>query len=168
MSKIKLALAALLLSTSANAEFVLDGMHNLPQEEFDCLVLNSYFEARNQSSNGQMAVTNVVLNRMKDNRYPNTACEVIKQAKYHSNGAIVRHKCQFSWFCDGKSDDPKNIKQYQRMLNFSLTMLSNSYILVDITDGALFYHADYVKPSWAKTKHRTTEIGDHIFYTWDK
>ena len=54
------------------------------------------------------------------------------------------------------------------MLNFSLTMLSNSYILIDITDGALFYHADYVKPSWSKTKHRTTEIGDHIFYTWDK
>ena len=80
----------------------------------------------------------------------------------------IRHKCQFSWFCDGKSDEPKNVKEYEQMLNFSLTMLSNSYILIDITDGALFYHADYVKPSWAKTKHRTTEIGDHIFYTWDK
>ena len=81
---------------------------------------------------------------------------------------LLNIECQFSWFCDGKSDDPKNIKKYQEMLNFSLTMLSNSYILVDITDGALFYHADYVKPSWAKTKHRTTEIGDHIFYTWDR
>ena len=61
MSKIKLAIAALLLSTSANAEFVLDGMHNLPQEEFDCLVLNSYFEARNQSSNGPVSYTHLTL-----------------------------------------------------------------------------------------------------------
>ena len=65
-------------------------------------------------------------------------------------------------------DEYLNIKEYEEMLDFSLTMLSNSYILIDITDGALFYHADYVKPSWSRTKHRTTEIGDHIFYTWDK
>ena len=140
----------------------------------ECLALNMYHEARGQGTAGLLAVSSVVMNRVKDERFPNTICEVIKQAqtkpswKDKTKMIPIRDKCQFSWFCDGKSDDPKNIKQYQRMLNFSLTMLSNSYILVDITDGALFYHADYVKPSWAKTKHRTTEIGDHIFYTWDK
>mgnify|MGYP003319141580 CR=1 FL=1 len=79
----------------------------------------------------------------------------------------VKDRCQFSWFCDGKSDEPKNIKEYEEMLDFSLTMLSNSYIVIDITDGALFYHADYVKPAWAKTKIKTVEIQDHIFYRWE-
>ena len=134
-----------------------------------CLALNTYHEAKNQSMIGQVATAQVVMNRVADSRYPNTVCEVVKQGpKYKGSDVPVRHKCQFSWFCDGKSDEPRNIKEYEEMLNFSLTMLSNSYILIDITDGALFYHADYVKPSWAKTKHRTTEIGDHIFYTWDK
>ena len=40
--------------------------------------------------------------------------------------------------------------------------------VIDITDGALFYHADYVTPSWAKIKQKTTEIGDHIFYKWEE
>ena len=142
--------------------------------EATCLAKNMYYEARNQGTAGKLAVSNVVLNRVKDTRFPNTVCEVVEQGpvreSWKKNGVMypIRNKCQFSWFCDGISDEPRNIKEYEEMLNFSLTMLSNSYILIDITDGALFYHADYVKPSWSKTKHRTTEIGDHIFYTWDK
>ena len=142
--------------------------------EATCLAKNMYYEARNQGTAGRLAVSNVVFNRVRDTRFPNTVCEVVEQGpvreSWKKNGVMhpVRHKCQFSWFCDGKSDEPKNMKEYEEILDFSLTMLSNNYILIDITDGALFYHADYVKPSWAKTKHRTTEIGDHIFYTWDK
>ena len=166
MSKIKLALAALLLSTSANAEFVLDGMHNLPQEEFDCLVLNSYFEARNQSSNGQMAVTNVVLNRMKDNRYPKTACEVIKQAKYHSNGAIVRHKCQFSWFCDGLSDRPRNFDAYLHAVIVTTQALDLHDYGFDSTNGSTHYHTKSVQPYWSTTLEYITSIDDHHFYKW--
>jgi spore germination cell wall hydrolase CwlJ-like protein len=143
-------------------------------QEATCLAKNMYYEARNQGTAGRLAVSNVVLNRVKDKRFPNTVCEVVEQGpvreSWKKDGTMypIRYKCQFSWFCDGKSDTPRNIEEYKELLNFSLTMLSNTYILVDITDGALFYHADYVKPSWAKTKHRTTEIGDHIFYTWDK
>ena len=40
--------------------------------------------------------------------------------------------------------------------------------LLDITDGATHYHADYVSPAWKKSKTKTTEIGDHIFYRWEK
>jgi len=47
-------------------------------------------------------------------------------------------------------------------------MMHNDIRFVDITDGATHYHADYVSPSWAKTKTRTTEIGDHIFYRWER
>ena len=63
---------------------------------------------------------------------------------------------------------PKDKKTYNRLLEIAKSLVYDKLPFIDITDGALFYHADYVKPSWAKTKHRTTEIGDHIFYTWDK
>ena len=47
-------------------------------------------------------------------------------------------------------------------------ILSEKVILLDITDGATHYHADYVFPAWRKTKTKTVEIGDHIFYRWEK
>ena len=62
-------------------------------------------------------------------------------------------------------DKPKNLKQYNEFFNFALMIVQGKLRLLDITDGALWYHADYVKPSWAKHKKITTEIGDHIFYT---
>jgi len=80
----------------------------------------------------------------------------------------IRNKCQFSWYCDGVGDEVKDKKTYQKILDLSYLILHNDIQFVDITDGATHYHADYVKPSWAKTKTRTTEIGDHIFYRWEK
>ena len=151
-------------------------------KEVECLAKNMYYEARNQGTAGKLAVTNVVLNRVKDERFPNTICEVVKQGPTRESWKTkkdknlpdeeriyypIRHKCQFSWYCDGASDDPKNVEKYQEAYLFSLNIVDKKFHLIDITDGALFYHADYVKPSWARTKHRTTEIGDHIFYTWD-
>ncbi len=65
-----------------------------------------------------------------------------------------------------KSDTPHNKKKYKKILDLSKAILYNEISYVDITDGALFYHADHITPGWAKTKQRTTEIGDHIFYTW--
>ena len=59
-------------------------------------------------------------------------------------------------------------KTYQKILDFARLIMHNDIQFVDITDGATHYHADYVKPDWAKTKTRTTEIGDHIFYRWEK
>ena len=79
----------------------------------------------------------------------------------------IKYKCQFSWYCDGASDEPKNEEKYAEAYLLSLNIIDKKFHLIDITDGALFYHADYVRPAWARTKHRTTEIGDHIFYTWD-
>ena len=67
---------------------------------------------------------------------------------------------------DGKSDVPKNKKLYNKLEGLATDMLSGKFNLIDITDGATFYHADYVQPSWAKTKTRTVEIEDHIFYRW--
>ena len=138
----------------------------------ECLALNMYHEARNQGTAGILAVSAVVLNRVKDQRFPNSICEVIYQGpvreSWKRNGTYfpIKTKCQFVWYCDGKSDTPHDEKQYQRLLEISKAILYKDMPVVDITDGALFYHADHIKPGWARTKQRTTEIGDHIFYTW--
>ena len=72
-----------------------------------CMAFNIYHEAGNQSMIGQMAVGQVVLNRVADNRFPDTVCEVVKEAvTYKNTNKPVRWKCQFTWFCDGKKDEP--------------------------------------------------------------
>ena len=121
-----------------------------------CLALNTYHEAKNQSMIGQIATAQVVMNRVADSRYPNTVCEVVK------------HKCQFSWFCDGKSDEPRrDSKEWFKAQDYARIVLSGR-IALDVTEGATHYHATYVRPSWAKTKTRTTRIESHIFYRWEK
>ena len=134
-----------------------------------CLALNTYHEAKNQSMIGQVATAQVVMNRVADSRYPNTVCEVVKQGpKYKGSDVPVRHKCQFSWFCDGKSDEPrKDSKEWFKAKEYARIVLSGRIVL-DVTEGATHYHATYVKPSWAKTKTRTTRIEKHIFYRWEK
>ena len=135
-----------------------------------CLALNIYHEAKNQSFIGQVAVAQVVMNRVKDTRYPNTVCEVVKQGLTYKwkPSFPIKNKCQFSWWCDGKSDIPKDIKTYNRLVKIAETLIYHKVPFIDITDGALFYHADYVKPDWAKTKTKTVEIQDHIFYKWER
>ena len=78
----------------------------------------------------------------------------------------IRNRCQFSWYCDGKSDRPKQKKIYKKLLAIAESIVHNKLPFIDITDGAVFYHADYVKPAWAKTKIKTIEIQDQIFYRW--
>ena len=134
-----------------------------------CLALNTYHEAKNQSMIRQVATTQVVMNRVADSRYPNTVCEVVKQGpKYKGSDVPVRHKCQFSWFCDGKSDEPKRDSKEWRMAQEYARIVLSGRIVLDVTEGATHYHATYVKPSWAKTKTRTTRIESHIFYRWEK
>ena len=72
-----------------------------------CMAFNIYHEANNQSMLGQIAVGQVVMNRVEDSRFPDTVCEVVKQAvTYKGTDKPVLHKCQFSWYCDGKNDEP--------------------------------------------------------------
>jgi len=147
-----------------------------------CLALNMYHEARSQGTGCVFAVSAVVLNRVNDTRVPNSVCEVIYQGPirescktrqhidlpdYKRKYYPIKNRCQFSWYCDGKSDIPHNKKRYKELLDLSEAIMYNEISFVDITDGALFYHADYVTPGWAKTKQRTVEIEDHIFYRWD-
>ena len=145
----------------------------LLETAFICLALNTYHEAKNQSMIGQIATAQVVMNRVADDRYPNTVCEVVKQGPHRPSWENpekeypVRHRCQFSWYCDGKSDVPKNEKAWKKAQDVAFLVLYNR-INLDVTEGATHYHATYVRPAWARTKTRTTRIEKHIFYRWEK
>ena len=134
-----------------------------------CMAFNIYHEAGNQSMIGQMAVGQVVLNRVADDRFPDTVCEVVKQAvTYKNTNKPVRWKCQFTWFCDGKKDEPNFESKTWSLALENASILLTKTIVLDITEGATHYHATYVRPAWAKTKTRTTRIDKHIFYRWEK
>ena len=145
----------------------------LLETAFICLALNTYHEAKNQSMIGQIAVAEVVMNRVQDKRFPNSVCEVVKQGPTRPSWEDpkkeypIKHRCKFSWYCDGKSDIPNNEKAWKKAQDYAYLVLYNR-IAIDVTEGATHYHATYVKPSWAKTKTRTTRIESHIFYRWEK
>jgi spore germination cell wall hydrolase CwlJ-like protein len=145
----------------------------LLETAFICLALNTYHEAKNQSLVGQVATAQVVMNRVADDRYPNTVCEVVKQGPHRPSWENpekeypIRHRCQFSWYCDGKPDVPKNEKAWRKAQDVAFLVLYNK-INLDVTEGATHYHATYVRPAWARTKTRTTRIEKHIFYRWEK
>lgn len=133
-----------------------------------CMAANIYHEAKNQSMLGQFAVAQVVMNRVEDSRYPDTVCEVVKQGLTYRNGKVVIGKCQFSWYCDGKSDKPnRDSKAWSNAIRHASIIMTET-INIDVTDGATHYHASYVRPAWAKTKKRTTRIDKHIFYRWER
>lgn len=129
--------------------------------ELRCLALNIYFEARSEGEKGQLAVGHVVMNRVAHRGYPGSVCEVVKQG-----GEAKRHRCQFSWWCDGRSDQPAHRKAWRRALRLaSEIFLGRSQ---DPTNGALWYHAAYVDPYWSKKLLQGDRIGQHIFYLQNK
>ena len=133
-------------------------------EELECMSKNIYFEAALESTAGKLAVAQVTMNRVKSNTWPNTVCKVITQGKHYDNGFPVRDRCQFSWYCDGKHDEPymgSMWRESQEVARYVLTTPD----LMDITDGATHYHADYISsPRWAVPHRKTVEIDTHIFF----
>ena len=122
-----------------------------------CLALNVYYEARSEPMDGQYAVAHVVLNRVADDAFPDDACKVAKQG-YHKG----RHRCQFSWYCDGKSDNPKDKMSWIVAQVVAYNTLYGHH--KDNTHGATHYHATYVSPWWRKHYDKTVAHGSHIFY----
>lgn len=175
MSPIEFILASFLSISSP------EGIQDMTQGQRDefhrietaCLADNVYYEARNQGTAGQLAVVAVTMNRVNDDRYPGTICGVVKQGPHRPSwkgtGEMipVRNRCQFSWYCDGKSDVPLDKVTYDSIYTFVELIVLGEINVIDITDGATHYHADYVQPDWARTKRKTIEIEDHIFYVWD-
>jgi len=125
--------------------------------EIHCLALNIYFEARGEPDSGQRAVGHVVMNRAAHPRFPSSVCGVVRQG-----GEKRRHRCQFSWWCDGRSDRPSDQAAWQEALRLAKAIYAGE--LPDITGGAMWYHADYVSPYWSKVLPKGDKIGQHIFY----
>jgi spore germination cell wall hydrolase CwlJ-like protein len=148
-----------------------DTSSDIPEEIFTkdqrphlyCLAKNIYFEARGDNLAGRYAVADVVLNRVKDRRYPGTICEVVRQGKQDSNGNMVKNKCQFSWYCDGKEDKTPNKAKWieAQTIAYQIVTLST---MRGITEGATHYHATYVDPTWNRRMDIVGRIGAHIFY----
>ena len=148
--------------------------------ELYCLALNIYHEAKSESLAGQFAVADVVLNRVNDVRYPDTICGVVLEAKMRESWKTKQHKdlpdderiyypvrnmCQFSWYCDGKSDKAKDSDAWRRAQVIAY-MLHINRKYRGITEGATHYHATYVSPKWAPELDLVGRIGTHIFYRW--
>lgn len=126
-------------------------------EQIHCLALNIYFEARSETPRGKEAVAAVTINRLRSAYFPKTICEVVRQG-----GDESLHACQFSWWCDGRSDKPRESKSWAEARILAERVLRHG--IKDPTRGALWYHADYVKPVWRREKSRVVKIGRHIFY----
>jgi spore germination cell wall hydrolase CwlJ-like protein len=134
--------------------------------EHYCLALNIYHEARGSNLADRAGVANVAMNRTKDRRYPETICEVVQQGRQDANGNMIRNQCQFSWYCDGKSDEPTDLDAWIDAQMLSWEMIENGKYR-GITEAATHYHATYVSPQWAKDLQLVGRIGAHIFYRWE-
>ncbi len=142
----------------------------IDDKEVMCMAKNIFFEAAIESTAGKLAVAQVTLNRVNSKYYPNTVCGVVYEGPHYtaSNGLQlpIRDRCQFSWYCDGKGDEPRvESRLWTDTQELAKYVLLRQDELPDITDGALNYHADYITaPRWAGRKHKTAKIDTHIFY----
>ena len=130
-----------------------------------CMAQNIYYEARGSNRADRIAVADVVLNRVQDTRYPNTICDVVRQGKKLADGNMKRNACQFSWYCDGKSDWPTNMDAWVDAQLIAYNMIEYGQGR-GLTEGSTHYHADYVSPKWARELQLVGRIGVHIFYRW--
>jgi|SRR5690554_3066867 len=137
-------------STEARAE---DGA--AVDEHHRCLALTMYFEARSEGPEGMRAVGSVVLNRVESDSFPSTICGVV-----HEGGETP--PCQFSWWCDGKSDVPRDREQWEIALAVAAEMLEDRGD--DPTGGALFFHSVGIPTPWRVERTRTTQILGHVYY----
>ena len=126
--------------------------------EWRCLTQALYFEARGESIAGQVAVAEVILNRVDDKRYPNSVCGVIRQ------GESRRNACQFSYMCDGKKEVIHDRGAWTHLGKISKLMLDGRPRI--LTDGATHYHATSVSPRWARRLTQTVWIAAHKFYRY--
>lgn len=129
-------------------------------DELNCLAQALYFEARGETVKGQFAVAEVILNRVKSERFPASACGVINQ------GTGKKYQCQFTYTCDGQKEVIHEPRAYERVSKVAQFALGGA--APKITQGATHYHTKAVKPRWSKVYTKTTSIGTHIFYrhTW--
>ena len=125
-------------------------------KQMSCLAEALYFEARGEPIEGQLAVGEVILNRVEDTRYPSSICKVVNQ------GTGRRFACQFTYTCDGKLETVHERKPYEMALKIAKILMTTHDR--KLTRGSTHYHSNYVNPMWSKNFERVTKFGRHIFY----
>ena len=158
-------------------------------DEVYCMAQNIYFEARHESMIGKIAVAHVVMNRIKDKKWPGTVCEVVKQGPVRESWKTKKdptladedrvfyprkNRCQFSWWCDGQKDIvwatymngdviESNMTAWRDSIHVALFIMNGDYTN-DPTDGAVFYYNPHIaNPSWGRIYEETAMIGNHRF-----
>lgn len=126
--------------------------------QWRCLTEALYFEARGESLQGLFGVSEVILNRVDDPRYPDTICDVVNE------GTGRMYACQFTYTCDSNPETIRDPASWRRVGKVARLMLDGAPS--DLTDGATHYHTRAVNPTWASRYPRTTTIGVHHFYRW--
>ena len=124
----------------------------------DCMTAAVYYEAGSEPLEGQRAVAQVVLNRMRHPAFPKSVCAVVFQGANRSTG------CQFTFTCDGSLYRKPSAAIWQRAREVAVAAL-NGYVEKTV-GNATHYHADYVAPYWSTSLIKVAKIGAHIFYRW--
>lgn len=130
------------------------------QDEADCLAEAVYYEARSEDTIGQMAVAEVVMNRVRDPRFPKTVCAVVYQGQYRDTG------CQFTFTCDGSLAHKPEREAWDRAKAVALNVMLG--LNKPVTNQATHYHTDYVNPYWKAGMVETDVVGTHIFYRFPR
>ena len=125
-------------------------------ENFSCLAEALYFEARGETVKGQFAVAEVIMNRVKSEKFPNSLCGVIRQ------GTGRKYQCQFTYTCDGHKEVIAEKQAHMRVSKIARAVIDGASS--DLVDGATYYHTTAVSPRWSKIFKRTAKIGVHLFY----
>ena len=126
-------------------------------QELNCLATAIYFEARGEPDTGQIAVAQVVTNRVRSSYYPDSICGVVYQNKHW------RNRCQFSFACDRIPDRVRDQSSWDKAMVFARDVLAGKSFLKTVNDST-HYHADYVHPRWVRGMVKRDKIGRHIFY----
>lgn len=134
------------------------------RKAIDCLAKNIYWEASNEPLRGKKAVAQVTVNRTEDGRFADDICGVVYERDRVKVKGRMKTICQFSWTCMSvKNKTPKHVEEWEEALMIAQKFVLDSHELPEL-DEALFYHADYVRPRWAKQMVKIEKIGAHIFY----
>ena len=131
-----------------------DGREQL-DDAITCLARTIYWEARGEAAGSMEAVASVVMNRLGHEGFPDTVCAVVRQGNEQGS-------CQFSWWCDGRSDQAKEDEIYATAKEIARRALNLQ--LRDRTGGALYFHHRNVTPNWSTEYRKTVGIGEFVFY----
>ena len=138
--------------------FVFKGNAAARAQALDCLASAVYYEAGNQDTDGERAVAQVVLNRVRHPAFPASVCGVVYQGSTRQTG------CQFTFTCDGSLYRQPDAAGWKRAYGVAQAALSGA--VYSPVGYATHYHADYVVPYWASTLAKNAVVGAHIFYRW--